>query len=183
MAINTYPPPNRLSGVGGPAGLGAPIGSEYVQLDANTSYGNLVGIRWLKVGSGTTLGTDWLPDFGGRWISYAPTWSNVSMGSTYARYTQIGKFCSFTIDANLSAAPSGEILFTTPANMAWAHAHGQVELFPNWRWLAVWRRNTANQGIIYALDDANHYVPTGAASPEAWGSGDTLMVSGTFEIA
>ena len=85
----------RLAGSGDPSGVSAPIGSEYIQTNANATYGSLVGIRWLKLGSGTVVGTDWFPDFGGRWISYTPTITAQSGSFTtvsgQGSWTQTGK--------------------------------------------------------------------------------------------
>lgn len=85
----------RLANSGDPSGVSAPIGSEYIQTNANTTYGSLVGIRWLKLGSGTVVGTDWFPDFGGRWISYTPTITAQSGSFTtvsgQGSWTQTGK--------------------------------------------------------------------------------------------
>lgn len=58
--------PRMMMGTGTPSGVSAPIGSTWRQTDANSTYGNLTGLLWNKVGSGTTLGTDWLVDFEGR---------------------------------------------------------------------------------------------------------------------
>lgn len=55
-----------LSYTGDPSGVTAPVGSTWRQTDANSTYGNLSGLLWNKVDTGTTLGTDWLVDFEGR---------------------------------------------------------------------------------------------------------------------
>ncbi len=70
--------PRMMMGTGTPSGVSAPVGSTWRQTDANSTYGNLTGLLWNKVGTGTTLGTDWLVDFEGRWITYTPTWYSAS---------------------------------------------------------------------------------------------------------
>lgn len=110
----------RLAGSGDPSGVSAPIGSEYVQTNANATYGNLTGIRWLKVGSGTTVGTDWLPDFGGRWITYTPSvfgWANVTVAG---RYTRAGKLIQGRARAVVTASTTygGSLYLSLPATRA-----------------------------------------------------------------
>lgn len=175
-----------LSSTGTPSGVSAPVGSTWRQTDANSTYGNLTGLLWNKVGTGTTLGTDWLPDFEGRWIDYTVTWTNVSMSSTAARYTLTGKTCTFRCNGTLSSAPTGSVSATLPFNMnttAPAAVFGQAKLTPNYSWDAVWQYSSGATVNIYYLDDANHYTAMSGSLPEAWGSGDTISLTGTYEIA
>ncbi len=115
--------PRIMSGTGSPSGVTAPIGSTWRQTDANSTYGNLTGLLWNKVGSGTTVGTDWLVDFEGRWISYTPTLtassSNPTNWTQTGYYTMSGKrvAAKFMLTAGASmTAGSGTYRIAFPTN-------------------------------------------------------------------
>lgn len=197
MAINTYPPPNRLSGVGSPAGLGAPIGSEYVQIDANSTHGNLAGIRWLKVGAGTVLNTDWVPDFQGRWAIWSPTWfsdgTQPSLGNgTSEWFYQItaktleiqGRIFwgsttnggtgawSFSLPPGVSAV-YGE-RYPNPAS-AW---DSNVGLYSGW--LACETYGTDRFAVLYSI--GANWASINQGIPFTWAVNDRLYVNAKFRI-
>lgn len=115
--------PLMLANTGAPSGVSAPVGSTYRQTDANTSYGSLVGIRWIKIGTGTALNIDWYPDFEGRWVTYTPTittggGSGLTTSSVTGSYTQVGKLVHLRSKIVVSAVgtATGAIIFTLPTN-------------------------------------------------------------------
>ena len=174
-----------LSGTGGPSGIAAPVGSTWRQTDANTSHGSLTGLLWNKVGTGTTEGTDWLVDFEGRWATYTPTWSGVSMSATDARYTIQGKTCNLMLRGTLSAAPSGTVTVTLPsvAPIASYDQAGPVRLICNSTYNGVWIRSSSSSLLIRYWNASNVATNLSATLPAAWVSSDMIVVTATYEIA
>lgn len=177
--------PRIMVGTGGPSGISAPVGSTWRQTDANSSHGSLTGLLWTKVGTGTTEGTDWLVDYEGRWVSYTPTWTNVSMSATDARYTIQGKTCSLMLRGTLSAAPSGAVTVTLPsaASIASYHQAGPVRLIRNSTYNGVWLRESSSSLLIRYWNASNVATNLSATLPDAWVSGDWIVVTATYEIA
>lgn len=176
--------PRMMMGTGTPSGVSAPAGSVWRQTDANSTYGNLTGLLWNKVGTGTTLGTDWLVDFEGRWIDWTPTWTNVSMSSTTAKYTRTGKLATFYCVGTLSSAPSGAVFVTMPVDMTNDPApHGPVRLLRSGSWQGVWFYSAATHALVRYLDDANTWQNLSSTLPASWASGDKIALNGTYEIA
>ena len=173
----------HMSGTGGPSGISAPVGSTWRQTDANSSHGSLTGLLWNKVGTGTAEGTDWLVDYEGRWAAWTPTWTNVSMSSTTARYTRRGKFVTFNCVGTLSSAPSGAVTVTTPTDMGSDMAHGPVRLVRSGSWQGVWFYTSASLVLVRYLDDANTWQNLSSTLPASWASGDKIALNGTYEIA
>lgn len=177
--------PRMMMGTGGPSGISAPVGSTWRQTDANSSHGSLTGLLWNKVGTGTTEGTDWLVDYEGRWVDYAPTWTNVSMSSTTARYTRSGKQATFRCYGVLSAAPTGGVTVTSPTSMSSTgnQAHmGPVRSQPNYAWPGFWAYVGDNTMEVYFFDGSSHFASLSGTQPETWASGDWIALSGTYEI-
>ncbi len=178
--------PRYMAGTGGPSGISAPVGSTWRQTDANASHGSLTGLLWNKVGTGTTEGTDWLVDFEGRWVDYTPTWTNVSMSSTAARYTRSGKQATFRCLGVLSAAPTGDVAVTSPTSMSSTvnQSHmGPVRSQPNYAWPGFWAYASSSTMQVYFFDGSGHFASLSSTQPETWASGDWIALSGTYEIA
>lgn len=174
----------RLAGSGDPSGVSAPIGSEYVQTNANATYGNLVGIRWLKVGSGTTVGTDWLPDFGGRWITYTPTcnWTNVTVTG---RYTMTGKLCTVRARVVVSGTTvyAGSCTLSLPqtpvsnSEVRAASAIGRVAS-TYYQFVAL---PSSDLGI-YPMGASGAWGTFSSTVPATWANGNFVDATFTYEI-
>jgi len=120
--VNQVLSPMWRVGEGTPSGLTAPIGATWRQTDANATYGGLTGLLWNKVGTGTTLGTDWLIDFEGRWIAYTPTLT--ASGGTFTSATTTGAYTMYgkTVHARVKivvttvGTATGGMIVTLPVN-------------------------------------------------------------------
>lgn len=171
--------PREMVGTGSPEGaVTAPAGSVWRQTDDSA----LTYLRWYKAtGTGNT---GWLPDFEGRWIDYTPTWTNVSMSSTTAKYTRTGKLATFYCVGTLSSAPSGAVSVTMPVDMTNDPApHGPVRLLRSGSWQGVWFYSAATTVLVRYLDDANTWQNLSSTLPASWASGDKIALNGTYEIA
>lgn len=181
------------SGAQGPSGVQAPVGSTYRQTAANPSHGNLAGLLWNKVASGTTEGTDWLVDYEGRWIDWSPTLTNITRGTGYSqrnKFTRSGKSLAF--DFALYFGTSGAVTAEPSITLPVAPVSTYEKFFP-----ALLRTtSTYSQGVgcqsgsttmtFYALGAAGTYVGdiasvTGLAG--SWASTGRIQVNGTYEIA
>ena len=153
--------PQMLSGALGPSGVQAPVGSTYRQTAANSSHGNLAGLLWNKVGTGTAEGTDWLVDYEGRWVSYTPTIT--ASGGTFttvsgsgSSYTRQGKTAMLRVKIVVTTVgtATGAIIFTLPsgvnANADWM-GWGRQETGTGYM-LQV-RRASSTTGEVYKYDN------------------------------
>jgi len=189
-----------LSYTGDPSGVSAPVGSTWRQTDANSTYGNLTGLLWNKVGTGTTLGTDWLVNFEGRWVSYTPTLtcstSNPTATITYAGYyTRSGKLChvkgTVTMGASGGATPygAGTYRIALPANASTAIADialgGSVFAWDSsasvGSTIAQAYAAAASYFQLFQADTAP--VTYSNTAPWTWASGDYMRFAFTYEIA
>jgi len=181
--VNQVLSPMWRVGEGDPSGLVAPIGAVYRQTDANATYGNLSGLLWNKVGTGTTLDTDWLVDFEGRWVSYTPTITSGSGSYTTvsadAAYTMCGKTAHLRLLITITAVGTGTgaTVFTFPASANAASAagvgfvgYGRADAISGKMLQA--KRLSGSQAAIFNYDNS------GPAS-----SGEALQVQVTYEVA
>ena len=177
------------SGAQGPSGVQAPVGSTYRQTAANPSHGNLAGLLWNKVGTGTTEGTDWLVDYEGRWVSYTPTiggWTKGS-GTATGQYCQIGKkvtvrcqllLSSTTVASGLTfslpaAAVSGIL---TPAAVLLNDVSDTVYTAVGWV--------SASSLSVYSLGSSvGRLASFSSTAPFTWANNDLVYATATYEIA
>ena len=179
------------SGAQGPSGVQAPVGSTYRQTAANPSHGNLAGLLWNKVASGTTEGTDWLVDYEGRWVSYTPTIGGFSLGTgstTDGKYTRRGKTATFKVLTKMGTSPTAAGSWTTTLPVTAAEAgerysltaflvdagsnyYGAVPLYSGTTSVTVYGIGT-NGGAI-GLNTLGF----------TWAVNDVVSVNGTYEIA
>jgi len=195
--VNQVLSPMWRVGEGDPSGLAAPIGATYRQTDANSTYGNLTGLLWNKVGTGTTLGTDWLVDFEGRWIDYTPSNSNVTIGTTgnanTGTYTLSGKTCqgraylklgtggSFTGTANVGL-PHAAATYSAPIIYAGSAYLEDAGIAAYYGWTVV--ASAASTFFIhYAGASSTIFNSVGASTPFTWAAGDYLSAAFTYQIA
>lgn len=182
-----------LSYTGTPSGVSAPVGSTWRQTDANSTYGNLTGLLWNKVNTGTTLGTDWLVDFEGRWIDWTPTLTNITRGTGYSqrnRYTITSKTLSFEFGLHFGTggAVSAEPSITLPVTPTAAFEKQFPALLRTTSTysLGFGYQNNSSTLTFYALGSAGTLIGdiasvTGLAG--SWATSGRLYVSGTYEIA
>ena len=167
--------PQMLSGALGPSGVQAPVGSTYRQTAANSSHGNLNGLLWNKVASGTTEGTDWLVDYEGRWVDWTPTITQtvaVSKTVTSARYTRQGK--TATVEAFLSITSSGTaggIIEVSDLPVSMARGRGVFRMF--------------DSGVTNYVGQGSRYAATALRFNNDWngntfGQGGVQLTSGDF---
>lgn len=176
----------NMSGTGGPSGISAPVGSTWRQTDANATHGSLTGLLWNKVGTGTTEGTDWLVDYEGRWVAYTPTWTNVTMSSTTARYTRRGKVATFDLLGTVSSGPSGAVTVTMPVSMAASSAHGPVRISQSGSYQGIWFYASSDAALVrwlYVTGGALIYANLSSTEPTSWSAGHAIYMNGTYEIA
>lgn len=191
--VNQVLSPMWRVGEGTPSGLTAPIGATWRQTDANATYGNLTGLLWTKVGTGTTEGTDWLVDFEGRWIDWTPTLTNITRGTGYTqrnRYTITGKTLSFdfALHFGTGGAVSAEPSITLPVTPTAAFEKQFPALLRTTTTysLGFGYQNNSSTLTFFALGSAGTLIGdiasvTGLAG--SWASTGRLSVSGTYEIA
>ena len=188
--------PRMMMGTGGPSGISAPVGSTWRQTDANTSHGSLTGLLWNKVGTGTTEGTDWLVDFEGRWVSYTPSTTNVTLGTggtVTGAYTRSGK--TATVRARLVLGTSGSFSGTvgislpaTGATLASSVYAGNATMADSgvagYYGFVVIGSGATTFTIVYTttLSQVADYVGSGTR-PFTWGANDNFHVQFTYEIA
>lgn len=104
----------------GPSGVSAPIGSTYRQTDYNSTHG-LTGLLWHKINTGTTIDTDWVPDYEGRWVGYTPTVTSssgtITTVSASGQYTVIGKLVTLAVNPLITTngTGAGYIKITLPS--------------------------------------------------------------------
>ena len=185
--------PKAMAGTGGPSGIAAPIGSTWRQTDANSSHGNLAGLLWNKVGSGTTEGTDWLVDYEGRWLDYTPTWGNqggtsqsLGNGTLNGRYTRSGKQCHFNIQLVMGSTTT----YGTSVGWTWTYPVSTAARYwtsPVWildsgtaHYIGVARRNGTTTMEVVVHNNANSL---GYTTTHAWAVNDVISITGTCEIA
>lgn len=179
-----------LSGTGGPSGIAAPVGSTWRQTDANSGHGNLAGLLWNKVGTGTTEGTDWLPDFEGRWVAWSPTVTGFALGTggtTTARYTRRGKTVTVSVVSVVGTSPTpGNLTVTYPTGLAPASS----ESFAATAFILD-SGNTYVSGIAFlsstilvmAVGTSGGVANIAAGVPITWSAKDKIGVTATYEIA
>ena len=177
-----------MVGTGGPSGISAPVGSTWRQTDANASHGNLAGLLWNKVGSGTTEGTDWLVDYEGRWVSYTPTIGGFSLGTgstTVAKYTRSGKLCEFYVNCKMGTSPTSASYLSATLPLT-----GNLSPMPITG--IVLDSGTAYYETTAYRDTTYAYVYGSGTSGIAiglntlgftWAVNDVVSVTGTYEIA
>jgi len=175
--VNQVLSPMWRVGEGDPSGLAAPIGATYRQTDANSTYGNLTGLLWNKVGTGTTLGTDWLVDFEGRWISYTPTLTasagTFTSTTTTGAYTMYGKtvHARIKIVVTTVGTATGGMIVTLPVNTSTQQmmGYGREDVSTGMMLQARW--NSSSQCQIWRYDNASVIAA------------NTFYVSLTYEVA
>ena len=180
-----------------PSGIDVPVGSTWRQTSANSTYGNLTGLLWNKVGTGTTLGTDWLVDFEGRWITYTVTTTNVTIGTggtVTGKYTRTGKTitCRVRLVLGTSGSFSGTVALSLPAtgtSLADTVYAGNVVMrdsgvSANWGLVSI-GNNATTFGIVYAAGTQpaiGNSVGSGS-TPFTWGNADNFHAQFTYESA
>lgn len=136
-------------------------------------------------------GSAWQPLPIGAWTTYAPTNSGVTVSGSYvtAKYIQIGKVVHFYARFNLTSTVTGSswgiTLPVTAANSVlqpfMAEAIISSVVYP------CFARMTSTTGMtIYGQNASATYVTTSTSSgsiPGSWASGDSLIISGTYEAA
>lgn len=198
--VNQVLSPMWRVGEGTPSGLTAPIGATWRQTDANATYGNLTGLLWTKVGTGTTEGTDWLVDFEGRWIDYTPTLTasttNPTNWTQTGYYTLSGKtaHAKFALTAGGSmTAGSGYYQVALPATAASDYPSrtpiGVVILYDS---------STSNTGLVWPQLNASKsyarlnytstapfggWTATSNTVPWTWAASDEINGTLTYEVA
>lgn len=191
--------PRMMMGTGSPSGVTAPIGSTWRQTNANSTYGSLTGLLWNKVGSGTVEGTDWLVDFEGRWITWSPSISNITQGSSpvlVAVYTRRGKEATFDFMLRMGAggAVTGDPSFTLPVartqtspagERAWhAFIRTDTDYFPGWAYMSGGSTVTIYPWRSLAYTNWVGGYGSVSSLPGPWTGGNgRFHVSGTYEIA
>lgn len=196
ICTGMYASDRNLFGTAGPEGVAADVGTVYRQTAANSSHGNLNGLLWNKVGTGTAEGTDWLVDYEGRWVSYTPSTSNVTLGSggtITGKFTRSGKQATVRVRLVLgtSGSFSGTIGLGLPApgaSLADSAYVGHVLMrdsgvSANWG-IATVGNNATDFGIVYAgTGSAIADVVANGAKPFTWGNADNLHAQLTYELA
>lgn len=186
-----------MVGSSDPTGIDVPVGSTWRQTSANSTYGNLTGLLWNKVGTGTTLGTDWLVDFEGRWITYTVTTTNVTIGTggtVTGKYTRTGKTitCRVRLVLGTSGSFSGTVALSLPAtgaSLADTVYAGNVIMrdsgvSANWGLVSI-GNNATTFGIAYAAGTQpaiGNSVGSGS-KPFTWGNADSFHAQFTYESA
>lgn len=176
--------PRIMVGTGGPSGISAPVGSTWRQTDANATYGNLTGLLWTKVGTGTAEGTDWLVDFEGRWVSYTPTQTNLTGGTATGSYTRTGKVVHFKVNYVAGTVGTNPRL-GLPTSMPGSKrrpcsGHLADTGTNNYGCLAMMYDNYVE---FYYLGTSGVATSITASAPFTWTTNDEINATGTYEIA
>lgn len=186
--------PRQMVGTGGPSGISAPVGSTWRQTDANSSHGSLTGLLWNKVGTGTAEGTDWLVDYEGRWITYTPSWTatggtpTLGNGTLSGRFTRAGYLVHFSFyflfGSTTSVGTTTAWTWTLPVTMS-SSAPTYLPFSAYFldsgvsEYIGMARRNSTTTFRVLTLGAAY----TEYNKPFTWTNGDSLTVTGTYEIA
>lgn len=157
-----------------PAARDAAITSPVEGMEAFTGSG-VTGVKWLYL-SGTWRNVT-VP---GAWTAYTPSWTNLTLGNgaVVARYSQIGKTVTATVNLTIGSTTSvGEIFVPAlPVADVGAQGVGSVWVFDSsataW-YPGVWAKGY----FVFAAGRA------AAAVPFAWATGDLLFASVTYEAA
>lgn len=133
-------------------------------------------------------GTEWLP-YSAAWISFTPTLTNVTTSTLNAAYFRTGKVVHFYVYGVVNAAPTGIITVSLPVTSTSVTRH-----IVNVR-MSVAGTTYFGSGIfsgsgttcqVVAFNASGTYVSSTSTSgtvPGAWVSGNTFLITGTYEAA
>jgi hypothetical protein len=123
------------------------------------------------------------------WNAYTPTLTNVTATSTTAYYYRIGKVIHFFVYVVVSAAPTGIVTVSTPVtSTSVTRQSAEVRM-------SVAGTTYFGKGIfagggttcqVVAMNASGTYVSSTATSatvPGAWVSGNSFLITGTYEAA
>lgn len=135
----------------------------------------------------------------GAWASYPTTWAasgsppSIGNGTLTSRYLKVGNVCWIYISLLSGSSTNygvGNWSFTMPSGVASVNFHllnaQFVTAFANKVYNGVARTTLGFLTPIYFPDDSPIDVtcePVSGLYPEAWGSGNSLVISGSFECA
>lgn len=168
---------------GTPSGVQAPIGAVWRQRDANSTHGDLLGLAWKKVGLGTTLNTDWLVDYEGRWISYTPSLTNMSGGTVTGTYTRTGRTVHFRarwVAGTMSTDPRIGIPVVSPSS--YRIPIDSMLGGPSGYYQSIAELYDTSVGLFYTNTTQGQHASIGATQPFTWATNNWLVVSGTYDI-
>lgn len=135
-------------------------------------------------------------DYGGDWLPWTPSWTNVTIGNATvdAKYIKIGKLVNFRLGVKLgnTSSVSGQIIFSLPVtskaypNTATVQAIGFGGLYPagtgvtyavvNWTSTTTASVAVNNASGTYVTNNA-----TSATVPFTWATNHEFHLIGTYE--
>jgi hypothetical protein len=133
------------------------------------------------------------------WISYTPTWTNLTIGNAVvvARYRQMGKKVDFTVDVTLGTTTvvSSTVYISLPVAMRTVGQHmplGKVMLIDagvaSYTGMLAYDTGT-DRGIIYTyftgggVGTGIGVSGIGGLVPFTWGTSDKIMIYGSYEVS
>jgi len=132
-------------------------------------------------------GTEWVI-WDMAWNSWTPTITGISTSSVTAQYVRQGKVVHFYIYATSSGAASGTLTFTlpiaSPSIATWV-ANGRA-IVAGTTYMLTPILTSTTVCSLYATNVAGTYATvtaTGVSVPGVWATGNTFIVTGTYNIA
>lgn len=157
------------------AALTSPTEGMCVYLTGNVHYQFYNGTSWIT--------TDIA------WNAYTPTLTNVTATSTIAYYYRVGKVIHFFVYVVVSAAPTGLITVSLPITSTSVTRHSAEVRMVVAGTTYFGKGIFASSGTtcqVVAMNASGTYVSSTATSgtvPAAWVSGNTFLITGTYEAA
>jgi hypothetical protein len=162
------------------AALTSPTEGMFAYLTGNDHYTIYNGSSWQKFDIATT--------------AYTPTLSGFSLGTggtSQGYYSRMGNWCTFNVYLGFGTGLSftGAINISLPITQASTprfHATGRGNPSSTSYLLQAVAATGTNTFNVYAVGSSGAYATfnlTGAAIPNTWVAGNTLTITGTYEVA